>query len=140
VYVREFQGTGGNRVISALEGIKAKMLHYLTVLFLMRTRTMVILGRPDQSDIPEQAGDEQGNEESAGGGEEEDIRGEIATRSQFAMLDPDDSRLAFASRMFAKMGLKRIHCPTGFRDEKLHRKEFSKRPFHEGIFSEIFEK
>jgi condensin-2 complex subunit H2 len=57
-----------------------------------------------------------------------------------AMLNPDENRLAFASRPFTKMNLRRLRVPTGFSDEKIQKKTLTQRPFHNNIFSEIFEK
>jgi hypothetical protein len=38
------------------------------------------------------------------------------------------------------MNLRRLHVPAGFGDEKTQKKTLTQRPFHNNIFSEIFEK
>lgn len=58
--------------------------------------------------------------------------------NDFKMLDPNSTQLQFTSKPFKK--IKRFVIPTTFLDSKRKVKKTTKKPFHSGIFYEIFEK
>jgi condensin-2 complex subunit H2 len=90
---------------------------------------------PELEPEPEPRGRRSGDDED----KDEESEGEKEPAA-LAMLNPDENRLAFASRPFTKMNLRRLRVPTGFSDEKIQKKTLTQRPFHDNIFSEIFEK
>ncbi|KAK8885390.1 Condensin-2 complex subunit H2 [Tritrichomonas musculus] len=81
--------------------------------------------------VPPELPDDKGKYE-----EEEEVQ--ESDPKAFTMLDPNSTELQFTSRPFKKM--KKIRIPTTFLDDKRKAKKVTKKPFHDGIFIEIFEK
>jgi condensin-2 complex subunit H2 len=64
----------------------------------------------------------------------------IRSQQEFQILNEETNKLSFASRAFKKMSKKKLRFPTTFGENKIEKKTITKRPFHENIFAEIFEK